>query len=85
MKRMIIAAACVLLAGPALAQSLGEKTGVNSALGVAPATADFVKEVAISDMFEIESSKMALKKSSSTSVKQFAEMMIKDHTAATLA
>ena len=54
MKRMIIAAACVLLAGPALAQSLGEKTGVNSALGVAPATADFVKEVAISDMFEIE-------------------------------
>ncbi|MET4792840.1 putative outer membrane protein [Bradyrhizobium japonicum] len=56
MKRTIIAAACVLLAGPALAQSLGEKTGVNSALGVAPTTADFVKEVAVSDMFEIESS-----------------------------
>lgn len=59
MKRTMIALACVLLAGPALAQSLGEKTGVNSALGVAPATADFVKEVAISDMFEIESSKLA--------------------------
>ncbi len=54
MKRTMIAAACVLLAGPALAQSLGEKTGVNSALGVAPTTADFVKEVAVSDMFEIE-------------------------------
>ena len=41
MKRTVIAIAiaCVLLAGPALAQSLGEKTGVNSALGVAPATA----------------------------------------------
>lgn len=59
MKRTIIALACVALAGPALAQSLGEKTGVNSALGVAPSTADFVKQVAISDMFEIESSKLA--------------------------
>ncbi|MET3997800.1 putative outer membrane protein [Bradyrhizobium sp. S3.9.2] len=62
MKRTMIAAACVLLAGPALAQSLGEKTGVNSALGVAPTTADFVKEVAVSDMFEIESSKLAEQK-----------------------
>lgn len=44
---------------------------------------DFTTAAGSSDMFEIESSKMALKKSSSTSVKQFAEMMIKDHTAAT--
>ncbi|MEA2865524.1 MAG: putative rane protein, partial [Bradyrhizobium sp.] len=59
MKRSIIALGCVLLAAPALAQSAGEKTGVNSALGIAPTTADFVKEVAISDMFEIQSSKLA--------------------------
>ena len=75
----IIAAACVLLAGPALAQSLGEKTGVNSALGVAPATADFVKEVAISDMFEIESSKLAQQKGNAQE-KSFAQQMVTDHT-----
>jgi putative membrane protein len=79
MKRTIIAAACVLLAGPALAQSLGEKTGVNSALGVAPATADFVKEVAISDMFEIESSKLAQQKGNAQE-KSFAQQMVTDHT-----
>jgi putative membrane protein len=79
MKRTIIAAACVLLAGPALAQSLGEKTGVNSALGVAPATADFVKEVAISDMFEIESSKLAEQKGNAQE-KTFAQQMVTDHT-----
>ncbi len=79
MKRTIIAAACVLLAGPALAQSLGEKTGVNSALGVAPATADFVKEVAISDMFEIELSKLAQQKGNAQE-KSFAQQMVTDHT-----
>ena len=82
MKRTIIAAACVLLAGPALAQSLGEKTGVNSALGVAPATADFVKEVAVSDMVEIESSKLAEEKARDGDVKDFAKQMIADHTKA---
>ncbi|MGY3238966.1 putative membrane protein [Bradyrhizobium sp. USDA 4472] len=79
MKRSIIVAACVLLATPALAQSLGEKTGVNSALGVAPATADFVKEVAISDMFEIESSKLAEQKGNAQE-KTFAQQMVTDHT-----
>ena len=59
MRRSIIALGCVLLAGPALAQSAGEKTGVNSVLGISPTTADFVKEAAISDMFEIQSSKLA--------------------------
>ena len=59
MNRFVIAFACVLLAGPALAQSAGEKTGVNSVLGISPTTPDFVKEVATSDMFEIQSSKLA--------------------------
>ncbi|QQO36178.1 DUF4142 domain-containing protein [Bradyrhizobium diazoefficiens] len=79
MKRTVIAIACVLLAGPALAQSLGEKTGVNSALGVAPTTADFVKEVAVSDMFEIESSKLAEQKGNAQE-KSFAQQMVTDHT-----
>lgn len=65
MKCAIIVLGCVILVGPALAQSLGEKTGVNSMLGVVPDTADFVKAVAISDMFEIDSSKLAEQKGNS--------------------
>ena len=51
--------ALVLLAAPVQAQSVGEKTGVNSTLGISPTTADFVKEAATSDMFEIQSSELA--------------------------
>jgi putative membrane protein len=79
MKRTIIALGCILLASPTLAQSVGEKTGINSALGVAPTTADFVKEVAISDMFEIESSKLAEQKGTAQE-KSFAQQMVTDHT-----
>jgi putative membrane protein len=44
----------VTLAEPAAAQSVGEKTGVNSALAITPKTTDFVAEVAASDMFELD-------------------------------
>jgi hypothetical protein len=56
MKKLGIIATSLLFATPVIAQSVGEKSGVNSALGVSPSTADFVKEAAISDMFEIQSS-----------------------------
>jgi putative membrane protein len=79
MKRSIIAFGCVFLAGPVLAQSIGEKTGVNSALDIAPTTADFVKEVAISDMFEIGSSKLAQDKGNAPA-KTFASQMVANHT-----
>ena len=59
MKNAILIATCAPLAGPALAETAAEKTGVNSTLGIAPTTNDFVQEAAISDMFEIKSSKMA--------------------------
>ena len=62
MKRIMIIAACVLLAGPAAAQSIGEKTGVVSLPGVPPSTADFVTGAADGDMFEIQSSRMAASK-----------------------
>lgn len=77
--RALLVAGCLLLATPAFAQSVGEKTGVNSTLGVAPSTADFVKEVAISDMFELQSSKLAEQKGSAAE-KAFAKQMITDHT-----
>jgi putative membrane protein len=79
MKRNIIVLACLLFAGPALAQSVGEKTGVNSVLGVSPSTADFVKEVAISDMFEIASNKLGQEKGNAAE-KTFASQMVSDHT-----
>jgi putative membrane protein len=75
----IAALALLLAANSVSAQSLGEKTGVNSVLGIAPSTPDFVKEVAISDMFEIESSKLAEQKGNA-SEKTFASQMITDHT-----
>jgi putative membrane protein len=81
MKRMtmIIAAAALLISSSAFAQSVGEKTGVNSALGIAPKTADFVKEVAISDMTEIAAAKVGLERGNAQE-KAFATQMITDHT-----
>ena len=78
MKYLASTFALVLLATPALAQSVGEKTGVNSVLGVAPTTADFVKETAISDMFEIQSGQLAQERGNA-SEKSFAATMVKDH------
>jgi putative membrane protein len=79
MKRYALLGAFVLLAGAASAETVGEKTGINSTLGIAPTTADFVHEAAISDMFEIQSSQLALDKLNGQE-KNFADQMIKDHT-----
>jgi putative membrane protein len=75
----ILAASTLFLASAALAQSAGEKTGVNSALGIAPKTEDFIKEAAMSDMLEIEAAKIAQQKGNATE-KTFAAQMITDHT-----
>lgn len=80
MKRTMIAlGCCLLMATPVLAQSVGEKTGVNSVLGVAPTTEDFVKQATISDMFEIQASKLAEQKGNAAE-KTFAQQMVSDHT-----
>lgn len=80
MKRFLILAACLCLAtSAASAQSVGEKTGVNSTLGISPSTADFVKQVATSDRFEIESNKLGEQKGNDGD-KKFAAQMISDHT-----
>ena len=77
-KLLIVLAATTCLSGAALAQSLGEKTGVNAALGVAPKSEDFAMEAARSDMLEIESSKIAQQKGNADE-KAFAAQMIADH------
>ena len=45
----------------------------------APTSEDFVKTVAISDMFEIQASQVALSKQPDADTKPFAEKMIVDH------
>jgi len=80
MKRAVIAVAFLaVFAAPSYAQSVGEKTGVNSTLGIAPKTEDFIKEAAMSDMTEIEAAKIAQQKGNAEE-KKFAEAMLTDHT-----
>jgi putative membrane protein len=55
------------------------RPGVNATLGISPSTPDFVKQVAISDMFEIESNKLGQEKGNAAE-KSFASQMVQDHT-----
>lgn len=55
---------------------------IASASGAA-ATPDFVTRAAISDMFEIESSRVAIQRSNNAEIKKFANQMVTDHTATT--
>ena len=78
-KLLTLAAVALLLSTTAFAQSVGEKTGVNSALGISPTTADFVKEVAMSDMTEIAAAKIGQERGNAEE-KAFSTQMIADHT-----
>ena len=85
MKLITFAAVCALLAAPAFGQSVGDKakdvgesTGVNSLVGVSPTAADFVARVAVSDIFEIKSSQLAVERSDDET-KTFANQMITNH------
>lgn len=79
MRNLALISICLLIGGPVMAESLTEKTGINSLVGVAPSTQDFVTEAADSDMFEIQSSQLALQKVSDAATKDFADKMITDH------
>src|SRR5579862_8219814 len=80
MRKFILSAALVAaLSSAAFAQSVGEQTGVNSTLGIAPKTEDFIKEAAMSDMLEIDAAKIAQQKGDAEE-KTFAGEMITDHT-----
>lgn len=88
MKRaLLLAGVCVLVAFPALAQTpSNQKAPAPPAPSSAPPAAsqsassasDFVKNAAISGMFEIQSSELALGKKVSAD-RQFAKRMIRDH------
>ena len=78
-KTALTITAALLISTSALAQSDGEKTGVNSTLGISPTTADFVKEAAMSDMTEIAAAKLGQERGNAQE-KTFARQMITDHT-----
>ena len=66
-------------AASAHAQSIAEKSGINSALLTSPSTQDFVTQAAQGDLLEIESGKLAQQKASDPNVKQFAGQLVNDH------
>ncbi|BAK82759.1 DUF4142 domain-containing protein [Komagataeibacter medellinensis] len=77
-RKMAILGLALCISVPAIAQSVPEKTGINSLMGVAPRTADFVKIATINDMFEIQSSELALQ-NHDPALTAFATQMIEDH------
>ena len=88
MKKLLIAASALALAGvaaPAFAQDPTAMTGMMSPtdVGVSPLTGtsatDYVKLAADGDMYEIQSSKVALSRSKRDDVKTLAREMIADH------
>jgi putative membrane protein len=78
MTRMpILAVACGLMATAAFAQTprmAPTETGESAA-----SAQDFVNKVALSDMFEIQSSQLALSKQPDKDTKPFAQRMVTDH------
>jgi putative membrane protein len=66
----LLAGACLMFAAHAHAQSPSNSLSTN----------DFVNKVADSDMFEIQSSEIAIQKRSDRDTRPFASRMIKDHT-----
>jgi putative membrane protein len=81
MKYVIMGGAALILSAaiPAYSQSIAEKSGVNSTLGITPTTQDFATMAANSDLLEIQSSQLVATKSDDKD-KAFADHMIKDHT-----
>jgi putative membrane protein len=55
---------------------------VSGSVQAAPSAETFVKKAAVANLFEIQSSQLALQKSHNEQVKKFAQMMIDDHTKA---
>jgi putative membrane protein len=80
MKALYLAAAFVALALPAYGQATQGQPAQKGAQAVDSNTRQFVEKAAIGDMYEIQSSKIALDKSQSDEVEELADMIIDDHT-----
>src|SRR5438309_1851615 len=84
MKRLIAAKMCLLNTTASFAQTPSPRTPQSSPAATgetqpAPSAQDFVDKAAISDMFEIQSSQLALSKQPDKDTKPFAQRMVTDH------
>lgn len=85
MRRLMIAAALAALtcSAPATAQT---RLSANQAPAPTPTTApEYVMQAALSDRYEIESSRLAVARANAQALKDFARHMIDEHTATTAA
>jgi putative membrane protein len=82
-KTLFASALALATISPALAQYVAAPAG-SSMAGVAPLTGisatDYVKMAADADLFEVQSSRLALTRSKRDDVKAYAKQMIADHT-----
>lgn len=88
---LLVAAACTLQAcqnaekkdnGTVMAADSTVDTLQANASEMAPEEVTFIQEAAVGGMMEVEAANMALQKSKNEKVKAFAQMMVKDHSAA---
>ncbi|WP_274425185.1 DUF4142 domain-containing protein [Chelativorans sp. YIM 93263] len=81
---LVTAALAFVLAGPAISQEAApEASGSGAAQIEIPSTPqEFAMMAAQSNMFEIESSRVALEKAQQDAVREFAQRMVDDHTMA---
>ncbi|MFD1944278.1 DUF4142 domain-containing protein [Paradevosia shaoguanensis] len=83
MKRyMLVAALAALSVSPAIAQNNAVPAAAQTEAAAVTSAQQFTDIAAVSNLFEIESSKIALQKATSPQVKEFAQRMIDDHTKA---
>lgn len=78
MKTGAIASILLLMATPALAQSTNEQNAVSSTDAMPLKAEDFAQRAAAGDMFEIQSSQLAVDRTDGAT-KAFAQKMIDDH------
>ena len=89
MKKLVIAAALIALAAPVHAQTQAPASPtapsqMNAQQGtVSAATKKFVTTAAMTDMFEIQAGQLAQQKTEDSAYKDFAQMIVADHTKTT--
>jgi putative membrane protein len=94
MKKLVIAAALLAFAAPAYAQTSAPTAASPSAPGtanqmnaqkgnVSAATKKFATTAAMTDMFEIQAGQLAQQKTGDSAYKDFAQMIVSDHTKTT--
>lgn len=84
MRILTTAALAAVLAGAALPAASQSRLSTEGGAAVLPTSADaYAREAALSDRFEIESSRLAVGRARSGEVRAFARMMIDEHTAST--